>query len=215
MHGLTVSMASLPVAMMLAHACPASISTFGAEVFTTGSVPDDDRNNADTGSGPGTYLAQLSGFAESSLVWEIERWDFSGSATGGSGIYATAMASATYTFTDEMTVAGTWDFSGVYGTSTSASWAILDGLGNEVFAIQFDGTNVPITAGGISATQIGSFSGTLAPGTYVVSTLAENSDEGGAFASTITFTTVPAPGTLPLAAVASIVARRGRRRCSS
>jgi hypothetical protein len=190
----------------------AGIVTYGAEVFTTGSAPADDRNDSDFGAGPGTYDADLLGFASSSLVWGNASWLFSGTATGGSGVFATSKATAIYVFTEAMTVAGSWDFSGVDGTSTSVGWAFFDSLGNEIFAIQVDGTNAPVTTGGVSASRVGSFSGTIAAGTYVMSTLAENSDEGGAFSSAITFTPVPAPGALPLVAIASIAARRGRRR---
>ena len=192
----------------------AGIVTYGAEVFTTGSEPADDRSAAAPATGPSAspYVASLPSFATSSLTWEASSWLHSGSATGGGGTFASSTASATFTFAADMLVSGSWDFRGIYGTSTDVGWAIVDALGNEAFAIQYFGTSAPNTAGGVAAAQFGTFSGVLLAGTYVVSTLAENRGGGGAFESAMTFTVVPMPGTLPLAALASLLARRGRRR---
>jgi hypothetical protein len=192
----------------------AGIVTYGAEVFTTGLVPDDNRSDAAPATGPSAspYVASLPTFATSSLTWEASSWLHSGSATGGGGTFASSTASATFTFAADMLVSGSWDFRGIYGTSTDVGWLIADALGNEVFAIQYFGTSTPNTAGGVAAAQSGTFSGVLSAGTYVVSTFAENGDGGGAFESAMTFTVVPMPGTLSVVALASLLARRGRRR---
>ena len=188
--------------------------SYGAEVFTTGLVPSDDRSDAAPATGPGPlpYVASLTGFATSSLTWQVMSWLHSGTATGGEDVFAYSTASAVYQFGEDVLVSGSWDFSGIYGMSTDVGWAITDAFGNEVFAIQYEGQDPPNTAGGVAAALNGTFGGILAAGTYVVSTFAENSDGGGAFESAMTFTVVPAPGALPLVAVASLIGQRGRRR---
>ena len=198
----------------MAASAGAGVVTYGAEVFTTGLVPADDRNDAAPATGPSAspYVASLPSFATSSLTWETSSWHHSGSAFGGAGIFASSTASATFTFGTDMLVSGSWDFRGIYGTSTDVGWAIVDALGNEVFAVQYFGASAPNTAGGVAAAQDGTFSGLLTAGTYVISTFAENSGSGGAFESAMTFTVVPAPGALPLVAVASLIGQRGRRR---
>ena len=198
----------------MAASAEAGVVTYGVEVFTTGLVPADNRSDSAPATGPSAtpYVASLATFASSSLTWGVSSWAFSGSATGGSTVFASSTASATFTFAAAMTVSGNWDFTGIVGSSTDVGWAIVDAFGNEVFAIQYFGASTPNTAGGVTAAQSGTFSGVLAAGTYVVSTFAENSGAGGAFESAMTFTVVPAPGALPIIAVASLVARRGRRR---
>ena len=199
---------------VMAAPADAGVVTYGAEVFTTGLVPADDRSDDDPATGPSAspYVASLPLFASSSLTWGTASWLHSGSATGGTGIFASSTATATFSFAVDMFVSGSWDFRGIYGTSTDVGWAIIDALGNEVFAIQYFGATAPNTAGGVTAAQHGTFSGVLVAGTYDVSTFAVNSDGGGAFESAMTFTVVPAPGALPVAAVASLFARGGRRR---
>ena len=56
-------------------------------------------------------------------------------------------------------------------------------------------------------------SGQIAAGTYILATAIQiAAPTSGTFTVNLSFTPVPAPGALPLIAVASLVARRGRRR---
>ena len=202
----------------------------GATAFFTGAISTRDDK---PGSAPGTYSASVisttpSASASATLVWGAASYAFSGTASGAAGTPTPTVANsqgiASYTFTEAMNLQVNWDLSNVAGLASSAGsvgWTITDSLGNFVYAIvYFAGSPIPNVEGGVPqvSSQTG-FVGQLGPGTWTVSTsvaveppTSATAPGGGAFSVSMNFTPVPAPGALPLAAIASIVARRGRRR---
>jgi len=112
-----------------------------------------------------------------------------------------------------------WDFTNIAGKAPSvlAGWSLDDmATGNTAYAIQFTGTSTTASsvAGGItSAISASGVTGQIAAGTYMLGTAIQIAIANpGTFTVNLTFTPVPAPGALPLVAIASIVARRSRRR---
>ncbi len=201
----------------------------GATAFFTGAIST---RNDKAGSAPGTYSASVtsttpSASASATLVWGAASYAFSGTASGAAGTpaptFANSQGIARYTFTEAMNVQINWDLSNVVGLASSGGsvgWTITDSLGNFAYAIvYFAGSPTPNVEGGVPqiSSQAG-FIGQLGPGTWTVSTSVSveppasgTAPGGGAFSVSMNFT--PAPGALPLVAIASIVARRGRRRC--
>ena len=173
---------------------------------------------------PSTPVAEASG----TLGWLATSYSYSGKAVGAAATSTRAAISATstgigiYTFTQAMIVQVSWDLSNVAALAPatgSLGWTITDALGNFAYGITyFGGSPVPNVEGGVpQAASHSGFVGQLGPGTWTVSTSvmvdppgSGAAPGGGAFSVSMIFT--PAPGALPLVAIASIVARRGRRR---
>jgi hypothetical protein len=212
----------------MAASSEAGVST-GAFAFLSEDANDYD---ADTGTTAGTYAASVtntsgagggSGSASATLVWGSSSFSFTGSVDGYDNgtdlIYAYSNGVANFHFTTAMYVTMSWDLSNVAGTSpiALAGWSIerISGTPSTVYGIQFEASSTTPTSvsGGISATNIGTgATGQIAAGSYTVATAIQVASPAGSFSVTISFTPVPAPGALPLIAVASLVARRGRRR---
>jgi hypothetical protein len=171
--------------------------------------------------------------ATGTLNWSGTSYSFSGSVLGARAagstapITATSTGIASYTFSTAMIVSVSWDLSNVaaYAALTeSVGWTISDSSGNFVYGITYFAANpTPNVVGGVTAVSAHSgFTGQLGQGTWQISTSAGVDaplapaavPTNGTFSVTMTFTPVPvpAPGALPLVAVASLVARRGRRR---
>jgi hypothetical protein len=197
----------------------------GATAFFTGAIATTDET---PGSVPGTYSASVSSTtpsasATATLVWGATSYALSGTASGAAGTpnstFANSQGIAMFTFATAMNVSMSWDFTNVAGKASSvlAGWTLDNtGTGNTAYAIQFAGTSTTASsvAGGItSATAASGVSGQVAAGTYLLATAVQIAVANpGSFTVNLTFTPVPAPGALPLVAIASIVSRRGRRR---
>jgi len=200
----------------------ASIPTGAYAYFTGGAVDYDD----DLGSSPATYSASVTNgspaaSASATLAWGASRYSFSGATSGdtGSTIFAYSNGIATFTFATVMNVTMSWNLASVAGKSANslAGWTIDNATTSAtVYGIQFGASaSTPISvAGGITQSNTASgVTGQLLAGTYTVATAIQvDKQTSGSFSVTISFTPVPAPGALPLIAVASLVARRGRRR---
>jgi hypothetical protein len=202
--------------------------TTGAFAYFTGPDGDVTSYDSDTGGSPNTYSASVSSSspspaasASASLVWGATSYSFSGDTSGNSvsEIYAYSNGVATFTFATAMYVTMSWNLAGVAGTSANAlaGWSIEAGSPSAtIYGIQFsaNATTPESVAGGITAANIATnVRGQLAAGTYTVATaVLVDVPTSSSFSVTIVFTPVPAPGALPLVAIASIVARRGRRR---
>jgi hypothetical protein len=200
----------------------ASVTT-GAYAYITGvtSAFDDD-----LGASPATYSASVSNgspaaSASATLVWGASSFSFTGTTSGdtGSTIFANANGIATFTFATAMNVTMSWNLASVAGKSANslAGWTIDDvTTGSTVLGIQFGASpSTPTSvAGGVTASSIASgVTSQLSAGTYSIATaITVDVPTSSSFSVTISFTPVPAPGALPLVAVASLVARRGRRR---
>jgi hypothetical protein len=161
--------------------------------------------------------------ASASLVWGAASYAFNGTASGAVGsptsTFANSQGIAMFTFATAMNVSMSWNLDSVTGTSSTAlaGWLLDDAsTGNTVFGIQFFGTSTTpssITGGISAATSASGVTGQIAAGTYFLATAIQiAAPTSGSFTVNLTFTPVPAPGALPLVAVASLIARRGRRR---
>ncbi len=197
----------------------------GAYAFFSGAASTAD---ADLGSSPSTYSASVSSTtpaasASSTLVWGASSYSFTGTTSGdtGSTIFAYSNGIATFTFATAMNVTMSWNLASVAGKSSDpgslAGWTIENtSTSSTVYGIQFtNSASTPSSvAGGITASNTASgVTGLVAAGTYRVATAVQvDVPASGPFSVTISFTPVPAPGALPLVAVASLIARRGRRR---
>ena len=202
----------------------ASVTT-GAYAYFTGAAGDYDD---DLGASPATYSASVSNgspaaSASATLAWGASSYSFSGNTSGdtGSTIFAYSNGIATFTFATAMNVTMSWNLASVAGKSADpgslAGWTIENAVtSTTVYGIQFtNSASTPSSiAGGITASNTASgVTGQVAAGTYRVATAVQvDVPANGTFSVTISFTPVPAPGALPLVAVASLVARRGRRR---
>lgn len=200
----------------------ATIVTGAIAYFSGGASTYDD----DLGVAPATYAASVSSgapaaAASGTLAWGASSYSFSGVTSGNaaSGIYAYSNGIATFTFASAMNVTMSWDLASVAGTSSNAlaGWSIESGsTSSTIYGIQFSrsSSSPDSVAGGITAAVTASgVTGQLAAGTYTVATAMQaDVATSGNFSVTISFTPVPAPGALPLVAIASLVARRGRSR---
>jgi hypothetical protein len=199
--------------------------TSGAFAFFTGVANTSDY---DLGTVPATYSASVTNespesTASATLVWGASSYSFTGTASGDSDstIFAYSNGVASFTFVEAMNVTMSWNLASVAGKSSDpgslAGWTIENATTSAtVYGIQFtDSATTPFSiAGGITASNIASgVTGQVAAGTYRIATAVQvDVPTSGTFSVTISFTPVPAPGALPLVAIASIVARRGRRR---
>jgi hypothetical protein len=199
----------------------------GARAFFTGAIST---SNESPGAAPGTFTASVSSVspapvasASASLVWGAASYAFNGTASGAVGsptsTFANSQGIAMFTFATAMNVSMSWNLDSVTGTSSTAlaGWLLDDAsTGNTVFGIQFFGTSTTpssITGGISAATSASGVTGQIAAGTYFLATAIQiAAPTSGNFTVNLTFTPVPAPGALPLVAVASLIARRGRRR---
>lgn len=206
----------------MAASAEATVTT-GAYAYFSGAVGN---SAADVGASPATYSASVTNgspaaSASATLVWGASSYSFSGSTSGdtGSTIFAYSNGIAEFTFAVAMNVTMSWNLTDVAGKSPNAlaGWTI-DSVtsGSTVYGIQFTSSaSTPSSiAGGITASSSASgVNGQVAAGTYSVATAIQvDVPTTGSFSVTISFTPVPTPGALPLVAVASFVARRGRRR---
>ena len=208
----------------MAASAEASIPTGAYAYFTGGAVTYDD----DLGSSPANYSASVTNgspaaSASATLAWGASSYSFTGATSGdtGSTIFAYSNGIATFTFATAMNVTMSWNLASVAGKSADpgslAGWTIENAVtSTTVYGIQFtNSASTPSSiAGGITASNTASgVNGQVAAGTYRVATAVQvDVPASGTFSVTISFTPVPAPGALPLIAVASLVARRGRRR---
>jgi len=219
---LRTSVLAAGVMGAMAASAEASITTGAFAYFTGGTFTYDD----DLGSSPATYSASVTNgspaaSASATLAWGASSYSFSGATSGdtGSTIFAYSNGIATFTFATAMNVTMSWNLANVAGKSANslAGWTIDNATTSAtVYGIQFGASaSTPISvAGGITQSNTASgVTGQLLAGTYTVATAIQvDKQTSGSFSVTISFTPVPAPGALPLIAVASLVARRGRRR---
>jgi hypothetical protein len=116
-------------------------------------------------------------------------------------------------FDGDTSFAITWAMQQCVAEGNVIGWGLVDlaGAGDPTLGVQFVG--IESTAfGGVAATASGSFTGTVAAGTYLLVMAAENAAAGGAFSYSATFSQVPAPGALVTLLVAGVVATARRRR---
>jgi len=200
----------------------AGIPTGAYAYFTGGAVTRDEA----LGSSPANYSASVTNdspaaSASATLAWGASSYSFTGSTSGNteSTIFAYSNGIARFTFATAMNVTMSWNLANVAGKSPTslAGWNIFsEGSNTNIYGIQFEANaNTPTSvAGGITASNTASgVTGMLVAGTYLISTgIQVDVSTSGNFSVDISFTPVPAPGALPLIAVASLVARRGRRR---
>ena len=199
----------------------------GARAFFTGAIST---SNESPGATPGTFTASVSSVspdpvasASASLVWGAASYAFTGTASGAVGsplsTFANSQGVAMFTFATAMNVTMSWNLDNVTGKSSTAmaGW-LLDNAstGITAYGIQFTGTSTTPSSvtGGISAnTSATGVTGQIAAGTYVLATAIQiATSTSGNFTVNLTFTPVPAPGALPLVAIASLIGQRGRRR---
>ncbi|MBU3683526.1 MAG: hypothetical protein FGM39_05880 [Phycisphaerales bacterium] len=202
----------------------ASVPTGAYAYFTGATITYDD----DLGASPATYSASVTNdspaaSASATLVWGASSYSFTGTTSGDttSTIFAYSNGIATFTFATAMNVTMSWNLASVAGKSSDpdslAGWTIENAATRTtIYGIQFtNSASTPSSiAGGITASNTASgVTGQVAAGTYRVATAVQvDVPANGSFSVTISFTPVPTPGALPLVAIASIVARRGRRR---
>ena len=218
---------SVLVAGVMGAVAASAEATFvtGATAFFTGTIATSDET---PGTTPGTYSASVtsttpSASATANLVWGASSYAFSGTASGAAGTptstFANSRGIAMFTFATAMNVSMSWDFTIVAGKDASvlAGWSLIDASsGLPAYAIQFTGTSTSPSsvAGGIASTTSASgVTGQVAAGTYLLATAVQiGIANPGTFTVDVAFTPVPAPGALPLVAIASLITRRGRRR---
>ena len=182
---------------------------------------DDDFVSA---TGPGNYQASIVGIPGISayLNWRANGSTFVGTCTGTAdqGFGAGAITGRSRTITEitlgsNSTFAITYDMQGAEGIGNEVSWGLLD-LGSAdtslpVFGLTFIGAAATAWGGVSTLSSAGSFSGSVAAGTYWLVMSAECANTGGNFSYDATFTAVPSPGAFP--AILMAVALRGRGRC--
>jgi hypothetical protein len=185
-------------------------------------APNNTYSNAeDIGSALGIYQASMANIPGISayLNWRANGSTFVGTCTGTADQGLGAITGRSRTVTEitlgsNSTFAITYDMQGAQGIGNDVSWGLLD-LGSAdtslpVFGLAFTGA-AAIAWGGVSTlSSAGSFSGSVAAGTYWLVMSAECTNTGGNFSYDATFTAVPAPGAFP--AILMAAALRGRRR---
>ena len=185
-------------------------------------APNNTYSNAeDIGSALGIYQASMANIPGISayLNWRANGSTFVGTCTGTDDQGLGAITGRSRTVTEitlgsNSTFAITYDMQGAQGIGNDVSWGLLD-LGSAdtslpVFGLTFTGA-AAIAWGGVSTlSSAGSFSGSVAAGTYWLVMSAECTNTGGNFSYDATFTAVPAPGAFP--AILMAAALRGRRR---
>jgi hypothetical protein len=185
-------------------------------------APNNTYSNAeDIGSALGIYQASMANIPGISayLNWRANGSTFVGTCTGTADQGLGAITGRSRTVTEitlgsNSTFAITYDMQGAEGIGNDVSWGLLD-LGSAdtslpVFGLTFTGA-AAIAWGGVSTlSSAGSFSGSVAAGTYWLVMSAECTNTGGNFSYDATFTAVPAPGAFP--AILMAAALRGRRR---
>jgi hypothetical protein len=185
-------------------------------------APNNTYSNAeDIGSALGIYQASMAIIPGISayLNWRANGSTFVGTCTGTADQGLGAITGRSRTVTEitlgsNSTFAITYDMQGAQGIGNDVSWGLLD-LGSAdtslpVFGLAFTGA-AAIAWGGVSTlSSAGSFSGSVAAGTYWLVMSAECTNTGGNFSYDATFTAVPAPGAFP--AILMAAALRGRRR---
>jgi hypothetical protein len=171
----------------------------------------------------GNYKADLLGYSIPGISADLNWFDggsnFQGTCTGkadeGSGaIIGRSQTITLVTLTSISNFSINYAMSGVVNSGNEISWGLND-LGSEnpsvpVFGLAFNGTSATNWGGVSTASSVGSFSGSVGPGTYLLIMLAECRNTGGTFFYDATFTPVPAPGAIP--AILMAAALRGRRR---
>ncbi len=153
------------------------------------------------------------------LNWFDGGSNFQGTCTGkadaGFGaITGRSQTITSVTLTSNSTFSINYAMSGVVNSGNEISWGLNDVASDDpsvpVFGLQFLGTSATSWGGVSTASSVGSFSGSVGPGTYLLIMLAECSNSGENFSYNATFTAVPAPGAIP--AILMAAALRGRRR---
>jgi hypothetical protein len=184
----------------------------GAFASWTSSTPPGYVEDAAVAPGPGTYEASVTD-ATASLVWGASSSALSGYASGGTTVTARARGVALLAFDGDTSFAITWAMQQCVAEGNVIGWGLVDlaGSGDPTLGVQFVGTEAT-AFGGVAATASGSFTGTVAAGTYLLVMAAENAAAGGAFSYSATFSQVPAPGALVTLLVAGVVATARRRR---
>ncbi len=168
-------------------------------------------DDAALGTVPGTYGAAVAG-ASASLGWGVASSSFDGFANGGDGTTARADGVAMFTFASATAASIAWSMQACVGEGNLVGWALVDVETQEpVLGVSFDGQDVT-AFGGVAATAGGSFTGTVAAGTYFMVMSALAAAPGGAFSYQAAFTAIPAPGVGALLIVSMAIAVRRRRR---
>jgi hypothetical protein len=167
--------------------------------------------DAAPGTVPGVYSAAVAG-ASASLAWGVAASAFEGFADGGVGATARADGVALFTFASATVASIEWSMQACVGTGNLVGWALVDLATQEPsLGVSFDGEDVT-AFGGVGATAGGSFTGTVAAGTYLLVMSALAAAPGGAFSYEASFTAIPAPGVGALLIVSMAIAVRRRRR---
>lgn len=168
-------------------------------------------DDAALGTVPGTYSAAVTG-ASASLAWGVASSAFDGFADGGGGATARADGVAMFTFASATAASIAWSMHACVGEGNLVGWALVDVKTQEpVLGVSFDGQDVT-AFGGVAATAGGSFTGTVAAGTYLMVMSALAAAPGGAISYQAAFTAIPAPGAGALLIVSMAIAARRRRR---
>jgi hypothetical protein len=161
----------------------------------------------DPAQGFGTYSSSVTD-ASATLNWAEFSSTFTGSASGGNQIRSISRGIALFSFTESMNFAMTWSMAAAVAEGNQVGWTLVSlDSGLDIYAVSYDDLVVN-TAGGAAAQANGSLSGTIAAGNYLLAMAADCSSAGGAFSYGATFTAVPAPGALALAALAGWQRRR-------
>jgi hypothetical protein len=203
---LAIALTALSVAVPAA----AGLQT-GAYCSWTNTAGSGFLDDSDYGSTYGNYAASVTG-ATANLGWYATTSTFTGSAGGGDGITSQTRGVSLMTLGGESTFAISFGMSQVVAAGNQVGWGLVDAsTGETVFGLSFDGLDA-IAAGGVATSPDGSFSGTVAAGSYWLVMLAECTAEGGLIAYDATFTPVPAPGAFALLSAIPFAGMRRRRR---
>jgi hypothetical protein len=175
--------------------------------------------SADAASGPGAYRSDLAGTpyagrAFAQLDWADAAVSFTGLANGGSDAMMRTQGIAVLELAQTMQVDISWSMALAVGAGIETSWGLLDASGDGTPTVGVTATEgVLVSFGGVRAIANGSFSGTVASGTYVLVMLSEATASAGQVELAASFTAVPAPSAvLVLPAAAWAAMGRVRRR---
>ena len=173
--------------------------------------------NADPGFGPGSYASDLAGTdfagrAFAQLAWGASAVTFTGLANGGPDALMRTQGIAMLDFAEAVHFSVVWSMASAVGTGIETSWGLIDASGDGTPTVGVTSVGGSLASfGGPAASATGSFSTTVAAGTYLLVMLSESSASAGQISLSATFAAVPAPSGALLLPLAAWAARRRRR----